>query len=46
MAMIRLLRPLGYYKEKYGTCAYRLTNISVDGKTAQQRSGGRRCRRY
>lgn len=27
VAMIRLLKPLGYYKEKYGTCTYALDKL-------------------
>ena len=43
VAMIRLLKPLEYYEEKYGTWMYGLNKpLSSHGKTAQL--GGRKER--
>jgi amidophosphoribosyltransferase len=35
IALVRLLKPLEYYKEKYGSAFYGHKNVSLDGKAAQ-----------
>jgi amidophosphoribosyltransferase len=35
IALVRLLKPLEFYKEKYGSAFYGIQNVSPYGKAAQ-----------
>jgi amidophosphoribosyltransferase len=38
IALVRLLKPLEFYKEKYGTAFYGIQKMYANGKTTQSRT--------